>query len=460
MIAGVGPNAFASPSRALRWGFLAGVAVLAAWAGGDLYDRISAVRSAEAAAIRLADARADEAQAFADARGAYETRIVRVGVGETLAGALKRAGASAGDIGSALATAARRFDVRKVGAGQTIRLVLDDAGRTPRLASLAFHGQPGTAITVYRGFDGAFRQRTIATPLTWEVTHLLTRVNSSISASVAGGGAGEREIRALQDIFRYDVDFQRDIRRGDPLEMLFWRQRDEDGATVKTGDLLYVSLPVDGRSKAFYRFKPPGASQADFYDITGKSARKFLMKTPINGARMSSGFGMRLHPILGYSILHKGTDFAVPTGTPIMAAGDGVVEKAGPFSTYGNYVRIKHGDGYETAYAHMSRYAKGVRAGARVRQGQVIGYVGTTGRSTGPHLHYEVLLKGVQTNPMRLNVRTGRNLEPGEMRAFLAERQRIDSLRLEEVQTASADPRRSLSPATVQAASDLRGLQR
>ena len=135
------------------------------------------------------------------------------------------------------------------------------------------------------------------------------------------------------------------------------------------------------------------------------------MKTPINGARLSSGFGMRRHPILGYSRMHRGTDFAAPTGTPILAAGDGTVVRAGPFSSFGNYVRIRHANGYETAYAHMSRFARGMRAGARVRQGQVIGYVGTTGRSTGPHLHYEVLRRGPQINPINLRVANGRNLD-------------------------------------------------
>src|SRR5262249_25641551 len=150
--------------------------------------------------------------------------------------------------------------------------------------------------------------------------------------------------------------------------------------------------------RQFYRFQAPGDVRPDWYDAQGHSARKFLMKTPVNGAKLASGFGMRLHPILGYSMMHRGVDFRAAVGTPIMAAGDGVIERAGPFSTYGNYVKIRHAGGYETAYAHMSRFARFVRPGLRVRQGQVIGYVGTTGRSTGPHLHYEVLRGGSQIN--------------------------------------------------------------
>ncbi|HRE42547.1 MAG TPA: M23 family metallopeptidase, partial [Terricaulis sp.] len=156
-------------------------------------------------------------------------------------------------------------------------------------------------------------------------------------------------------------------------------------------------------------------------------ARRFLMRTPINGARLSSGYGMRRHPILGYSRMHRGTDFAAPTGTPILAAGDGTVVRSGPFGAFGNYVRLRHSDGYETAYAHMSRIA--VRSGARVRQGQVIGYVGSTGRSTGPHLHYEVMRRGQQINPMTLRVANGRNLEGRALELFQAERARIDTLR-------------------------------
>jgi murein DD-endopeptidase MepM/ murein hydrolase activator NlpD len=153
------------------------------------------------------------------------------------------------------------------------------------------------------------------------------------------------------------------------------------------------------------------------------------MKTPINGARLSSGYGMRRHPIMGYSRMHRGTDFAAPIGTPILAAGDGVIQRAGPFSTFGNYVRIRHANGYETAYAHMSRFARGVRSGVRVRQGQVIGYVGNTGRSTGPHLHYEVLLNGSQINPVNLRVANGRNLDGRALELFMIERARIDTLR-------------------------------
>ncbi len=181
----------------------------------------------------------------------------------------------------------------------------------------------------------------------------------------------------------------------------------------------------------------------DYFDETGQSAKKFLMKTPINGARLSSSFGNRRHPILGYTKLHKGTDFAAPPGTPIYAAGNGRIERAGPFGSYGNYIRIRHANGYQTAYAHMKGFARGMRPGAVVKQGQVIGYVGTTGRSTGPHLHYEVYINNKPVNAMSLKLPTGRKLEGEPLEAFLAERDRIDALRdgtRNELFTVSTDP--------------------
>ncbi|MEZ6024435.1 MAG: peptidoglycan DD-metalloendopeptidase family protein, partial [Hyphomonadaceae bacterium] len=276
---------------------------------------------------------------------------------------------------------------------------------------------------------GDFAAREVLMPLTFEIARISAPVETSLYASALELGATDREVAALADAFSYDVDFQRDVRTGDHFELVFERFYDDEGNTVRTGELLFVSLESRRGSRAFYQFLAPGDAHPDWYDAEGKSARRFLMKTPINGARLSSGFGMRRHPILGYSRMHRGTDFAAPIGTPILAAGDGTVIRAGPFSSFGNYVRIRHGDSYETAYAHMSRFARGIRAGARVRQGQVIGYVGTTGRSTGPHLHYEVFRRGAQVNPMSLRVPTGRNLTGRALELFEIERQRIDTLR-------------------------------
>jgi murein DD-endopeptidase MepM/ murein hydrolase activator NlpD len=305
---------------------------------------------------------------------------------------------------------------------------------------VAFRSAPGASVTANRTTAGGFAARQVEMPTTFENARISAQVETSLYASALELGATDREIEALADAFAYDVDFQRDVQPGDHFELVFERYYDDEGNTVRTGDLLFVSLETRRGVRNFYAFMAPGDSRLDWYDADGKSARRFLMKTPINGARLSSGFGMRRHPILGYSRMHRGTDFAAPSGTPILAAGEGTVVSAGPYGGYGNYIRIRHANGYETAYAHLSRYARGVRSGTRVRQGQVIGYVGTTGRSTGPHLHYEVSLRGRQVNPMSLRVATGRTLSGRALELFTIERDRIDTLRQVRDSQAAAQP--------------------
>jgi murein DD-endopeptidase MepM/ murein hydrolase activator NlpD len=243
---------------------------------------------------------------------------------------------------------------------------------------------------------------------------------------------------------------------GDRFEFLYETFEDERGRPVKAGNMLMASIDGAALTKTFFRFRPSDDGIVDYFDEQGQSAKKFLMKTPINGARLSSGFGNRRHPILGYTKLHKGTDFAAPRGTPIYAAGNGVVERAGPWSTFGNYVRIQHANGYQTAYAHLNGFAKGVRKGSHVRQGEIIGYVGTTGQSTGPHLHYEVYINGRPMNAMTLKLPTGRKLNGAQLEAFQAEKTRIEALRDAELSeralVASAEPTPQQGFATIPAA--------
>jgi murein DD-endopeptidase MepM/ murein hydrolase activator NlpD len=297
-----------------------------------------------------------------------------------------RAGASSADTNAALTSITDVYNPRRLRPGQAISLYFQRDGDRRQLTGVAFRSEPGASVAANRTAAGGFEAREVQMPLTFEIARIAAPVETSLYSSALELGATDREVAALADAFSYDVDFQRDVRPGDNFELVFERFYDDEGNTVRTGDLLFVSLESSRGSREFYQFMAPGDSRPDWYDAEGKSARRFLMKTPINGARLSSGFGMRRHPILGYSRMHRGTDFAAPTGTPILAAGDGTIERAGPFSSFGNYVRIRHANGYETAYAHLSRFARGMRAGARVRQGQIIGYVGTTGRSTGPHL--------------------------------------------------------------------------
>ena len=244
------------------------------------------------------------------------------------------------------------------------------------------------------------------------------------------------------------------MRTGDRFGMLYETFEDERGQQVKTGAVLMATMDGAALSKTFYRYTPSDDGVVDYFDETGQSAKKFLMKTPINGARLSSSFGNRKHPVLGYTKLHKGTDFAAPTGTPIYAAGNGKVTTYGPNGTYGNFAKIEHANGYTTAYAHMSRFAKGVSRGSFVKQGQVIGYVGTTGRSTGPHLHYEVYVNSKPVNAMTLKLPTGRKLGGEQLQTFLAEKARIEALRdaeLVEQQMVAANTAPAAAPALVSA---------
>jgi murein DD-endopeptidase MepM/ murein hydrolase activator NlpD len=217
--------------------------------------------------------------------------------------------------------------------------------------------------------------------------------------------------------FSYDVDFQRDVHPGDGFTVMYEREFTEDGAPAREGEVVFASLSLSGKEMALYRYTTRDG-ETDYFNRRGESVRKALLRTPVDGARISSTFGMRRHPILGYSKMHKGVDFAAPTGTPIYAAGNGTIEEAGPKGAYGNYIRVRHNREIATAYAHLSRISKDVRRGAKVRQGDVIGFVGTTGRSTGPHLHYEVLRNGRQANPMSVDLPTGIVLAGRDLTAF------------------------------------------
>jgi murein DD-endopeptidase MepM/ murein hydrolase activator NlpD len=223
------------------------------------------------------------------------------------------------------------------------------------------------------------------------------------------------------------VDFQREIQPNDKFEVLYDQYVNGAGELVHAGQIRYAMLELSGKPIRIYHYVPADG-KADFFDPRGESVRKALLRTPIDGARLTSRFGMRQHPILGYTAMHRGIDFAAPTGTPIQAAGNGTVEFIGPNGGYGNYVRIKHTNAFSTAYAHLSGFAKGLRKGGRVSQGQAIGYVGSTGSSTGPHLHYEVLSGGTQINPLSIKVASSRKLEGKELERYKAHLREIDAL--------------------------------
>ena len=225
-------------------------------------------------------------------------------------------------------------------------------------------------------------------------------------------------------IYGFEVDFQRDIRKGDWFEILYEKFEDDNGKVRDTGKIIYASMYVNGEEINLYNFKYK--KEEEYYDIKGKSITKSLMKTPINGARLSSSYGMRKHPILGYNKMHRGTDFAAPSGTPIMSSGSGTITRARWCGGGGNCVKIKHNSTYETIYAHMKAFAKGIKEGRKIKQGQIIGYVGSTGMSTGPHLHYEVVVNGKKVNSQRLKLPSGKVLKGDVREKFELERIKID----------------------------------
>ena len=255
-------------------------------------------------------------------------------------------------------------------------------------------------------------------------------INNNLYSSAVEKNIEPNIIVEFARVFGFEVDFQRDIRKGDWFEIYYEKFEDDNGKVRDTGKIIYASMKVNGEEINLYNFKYN--NYEEYYDIKGKSITKSLMKTPINGARLSSSFGMRKHPILGYNKMHRGTDFAAPSGTPIMASGSGTITRARWCGGGGNCVKIKHNSTYQTVYAHMKSFAKGIKEGRKVKQGQIIGYVGSTGLSTGPHLHYEVIVNGKKVNSQRLKLPSGKILKGNEREKFELERIKID-LKLSEL---------------------------
>ncbi len=249
-------------------------------------------------------------------------------------------------------------------------------------------------------------------------------IENNLYSSAVSVGVEPNIIVEFARIFGFEVDFQRDIRKGDWFEILYEKFEDDNNKVRDTGKIIYASMFVNGEEINLYNFM--FNNEEEYYDIKGKSITKSLMKTPINGARLSSSFGMRKHPILGYNKMHRGTDFAAPSGTPIMASGSGTVTRARWCGGGGNCVKIKHNSTYETIYAHMKSFARGIKEGRKVKQGQIIGYVGSTGLSTGPHLHYEVIVNGKKVNSQKLKLPSGKILKGEERKQFELDRIKID----------------------------------
>lgn len=350
-------------------------------------------------------------------------RDVTLEPGDNLGPMLQREGMSGSDAHRFVQAFSEEFSPRRLRAGQTFNLHVEDGV----VSDVTFRPSAEKTVFVSRN-DETWSARSVAAEFRYETLSVRATIENSLYVDATRLGAPDSVVAQFANIYEYSVDFQRDIQPGDAFELFFEVARDHNGEIVKAGDLFYTSFAPRGNTMDYWLFADAEGHE-NFYDADGKTAKRKLRATPINGARLSSSYGSRRHPILGYRRMHSGVDFAAPRGTPILAAGSGTVERANRYGSFGNYIRIRHSDGYQTAYAHLQGFASGIRAGTRVRQDQVIGYVGTTGRSTGPHLHYEVIHNGNKINPRRLSQLDGRPLDTAQIPAFESRRAEIEEMR-------------------------------
>ncbi|MBI2235530.1 MAG: peptidoglycan DD-metalloendopeptidase family protein [Magnetospirillum sp.] len=356
--------------------------------------------------------------------------VVKVGSGDTLIDLLLRAGVEAPEANQAIEALRDVYNPRSLKAGQKVLVTFERPAHglgVGDFSQITLDADPIREVSARRSPNRGFVAGESKRPVSRQVAHFVGSIKSSLFESAAAAGVPAPVIIGMIRALSYDVDFQRDIQSGDGFEVMFEGWYDTRGKLVRNGEMLFAAVTLSGSPIAMYRYED-SVGTVEFFNAKGESVKKALLKTPVDGAKITSGFGMRNHPILGFSKMHKGIDFGVPAGTPIMAAGDGLVEVAGPSGAYGNYVRIRHSSGYATAYAHMSRFAQGIHSGKRVAQGQVVGFVGSTGRSTGPHLHYEILMGGTQINPMSVKMPTGVKLAGRELERFHASRRASDSM--------------------------------
>ncbi len=346
--------------------------------------------------------------------------VLRVDKGDTLVKILTDVGIPTADASGAVQAMSGVFNPRRLQIGQTLTVTVQPGsttGDSAQLLKIALRPEAERDVTVKRNDNGDFSAGEVKYQLTKVQVRYATRIDESLFANGVAAGVPVPVLSDVIRAFSYDVDFQRDIQPGDTFEVVAERLYTSDGRFAREGRVLYAELVLRGKRLAFYRYKPDGGDE-DYYGLDGQSIVKALLRTPIDGAKITSGFGMRGHPILGFTRMHAGVDFGAPPGTPIYAAGNGTVEFVGPRGGYGNFVMIRHNTTYETAYGHMTGFAKGMAAGVRVHQGQVIGYVGMTGLATGPHLHYEVRKNGTPINPVEFSMPVGPKLAGRELKKF------------------------------------------
>jgi len=344
--------------------------------------------------------------------------------GDTLTSVLKKTKLTNREIDQLISSTIDKINVNKLKIGTRIEIIsyLKDSEKTVR--EIIIYPDAENKINISKVKDKFIVEKDIKTLFSKNKFYEV-KIDKSIYESLKQVEVPDNIIMEFVQLFSFDIDFQRDIRNGNSLKIMFDQYYDKYDNVVKTGSIYFAEINLLSSSYELYRFK--SQDMVEYFNADGKSATKALMKTPINGARLSSGFGMRKHPILGYNKKHQGVDFAAPTGTPIMAAGTGHIEFVGNNGGAGKYIRIKHLNGYKTSYSHLSKYASGIKKNVRVTQGQTIGYVGNTGLSTGPHLHYEVIYNGERINPMKMKLPSGKKLEGENLKNFLLFKEKTDN---------------------------------
>ena len=354
-------------------------------------------------------------------------RVLQVRKGDTLMDILLGVGVSRAEAHDAVSALREVYNPRDLKPGQEITLTLGPGAsdRDSSLVGAAFDARADRTVSLVRRDNGRFSALGLDKVLSRDVTLIKGAVRSSLYEAAADQGVPASILAELIGAFSYDVDFQRDLQPGDGFEVLFERFHDEIGRVARDGVLIFGGLTLSGVSHRVYRHVPQGET-AEYFNEKGESVRKALLRTPIDGAKLTSSFGNRRHPVLGYSAMHRGVDFGAVEGTPIQAAGTGTIEQVGPNGNYGKYIRIRHNPEFATAYAHLSRFAGDLRIGGRIKQGEIIGYVGSTGLSTGPHLHYEVIRRGAQVNPLSVKFPTGYALRGADLQKFVQARTEID----------------------------------
>ena len=350
--------------------------------------------------------------------------------GETFDSILKNYSVNEKEIKEIKKRLSKKINLNKLNINQKIKFTLDQSQNI--INDFVFQISNTEKIYLTRNVKtNEFKQKTIVTKLKKNSIYKENIILQSLYKSAVDKKVPANIIIEFARIYGFQVDFQRDIKKEDSFQIMYEVYTEDSGKIIETGNILFANLKLSGKNNSLYYFEKKGSE--GHYDRNGKSIKKALMKTPINGARLSSSFGMRKHPIDGFNKMHRGTDFAAPLGTPIMASGDGVIKKAGWCGGGGNCVVIKHNSTYQTVYAHMSKFAKGIRSGVRVKQGQTIGYVGSTGKSTGPHLHYEVIVNGKKINSQTLKLPSVKILKGDERKIFETKKIRLDVMKSEKI---------------------------